>query len=261
MTMRARRALAVVGFIGASSCGRPPADPSSPGSPPPPPTVAEAGVTVLLDGKATNTVGYCNLGLMLTTQVTNRSSRPLRVSNLQMDYTAEPGWGCSKHTAPIEGRSDVLVEPERTETVRVFDAAGTLCLPPAGGTDCRWTARARVETDQGEATGSLQVTTTSPQFAPGMPAPVISHPPDGAVVSGTVRVSATVVEDCGCVIRARTYVWLFGDSDGALFRSGPHDLDPWHWDTTRFPNGSYVLRASQNCCAVLGDPVRVTVRN
>lgn len=238
------------------ACGRSSTTPTVPNTPSP--AASGVRVAVLLDGDPANVQGFCGLGVTLSTRVSNESSLPLRVSGLKMDF-ATMTRACVNRSAPIDSTADIVVRPGSTETIRAFDAGGTVCAG-SNAPGCDWTASAQVSTDRGPAVGTLRFSTSGRRDPEGVAPSVPLR--DGTVVSGTLRLPVSVVEGCGCVNSARTYMWLFDDRGRVLLRKGPYDLgDIWSLDTTQFKNGSYVLRASQSCCAILGEAVRVTIQN
>lgn len=155
--------------------------------------------------------------------------------------------------------------PGLDEEVKAFDAGGSLCGPPTGGEGCSWHASAIVHTDAGFAQGGLDFVSSGPgrprSTCQGIPASVL-FPHTGDTVSGTVAVSASVPEDGGCNISARSRVWVYSGRGTIVAGSGDIEYgDRWNWDTSRLGNGVYNLRAAPTCCLALGQGVEVTVRN
>jgi hypothetical protein len=201
--------------------------------------------------------------VFVSTRVRNVSATALALHRLDLRFESSDG-RCQTHTPMIDPTIGRTLAAGGEEEVKVFDAAGSLCDPPTGGFGCAWLARATVLTDAGAAEGTLAFSTTSGtprRLCQGL-APAVLSPRSGAVVSGTVRVTSSVPEDGGCVITARSRVWVFSDRGVIVASSGELDLgDSWTWDTSRHPDGVYRLRSSQTCCETLGDPVEVTLRN
>jgi hypothetical protein len=222
-----------------------------------------AAVEVDVNGRHTEwTPAVCARGVFVSTRVKNVSGTPLALRRLDLRFESSDG-RCQTHTPMIDPAIGRTLAAGSEEEVKVFDAAGSLCEPPTGGPGCAWLARATVFTDAGAAEDTLKFNTTAgtPRRCQ-KPAPVVFSPRNGEVVSGTVGVTSSVPEDGGCVISARSRVWVFSDRGIIVASSGELDLgNLWDWDTTRHPNGVYRLRSSQICCEILGDPVEVTVRN
>jgi hypothetical protein len=223
-----------------------------------------ATVEVALNGRSVAPIpALCSRGLFLSTRVKNVSTSMLQLQRLALRFESSDG-RCQTHTPVIDPTIERSLAPGRDEEVKVFDAAGSLCDPPTGGPSCSWHTSATVFTDAGFAGGALDFSNSSgdARGACRQVPPVVYTPVSGMIVSGTVGVTASVPEDGGCVISARTRVWVYSDRGIIVASSGDLDLGlVWSWDTSRNPNGIYRLRASQNCCNVLGEPVEVTVRN
>jgi hypothetical protein len=214
-------------------------------------------------GHTARAPAVCARGVFVSTRVKNASDTALALRRLDLRFESSDG-RCQTHTPMIDPMIGRTLAAGSEEEVKVFDAAGSLCDPPTGGFGCAWLARATVFTDAGAAEGTLAFSTTSgtPRSSCRGIAPVVLSPHSGAVVSGTVAVTSSVPEDGGCVISARSRVWVFSDRGIIVSSSGELDVgDAWAWDTSRHPNGAYRLRGSQTCCETLGDPAEVTVRN
>jgi hypothetical protein len=212
----------------------------------------------------------CSGPLFVTTSVTNFSTDPLRLERLTVDFVPPlitPY--CVPHAAGIDPSLPTTVLPGATVAVRTFDAAGGLCQGPIDSGSCNWTAVAEVA-GQGASMRdqiafvvqqvALDVQLKDPGCATDIPRVVT--PLDGQVLSGTIQVTATLVDSRFCVISARTNVQIFSEQ-GQLVRSVRNlDLgDHSSWDTRTVPNGRYGLTAEQNCCRVPSIPIYVTVRN
>jgi len=205
----------------------------------------------------------CDLGLFFATRITNASTQPLQVHRLAVRFVSNSA-ACTSQVAAIDSQVSIGLEPGAVAAVRRFDAAGQLCQAPRGGPECAWTAIA-------EATSALGTTRDELGFATYLPGedrgcagvtPRLVAPADGAVLSGTVDVVATVAESASCVNSARTIIEGFSERGVPAFRSSSLDLgEPFRWNTRDVANGRYWITAYQNCCRVRGAPVVVTVRN
>jgi Bacterial Ig domain len=224
----------------------------------------QAVVELDVNGRHTEPIpAVCVRGVFVSTRVKNVSGTPLALRRLDLRFESSDG-RCQTHTPLIDPTIGRTLAAGSEQEVKVFDAAGSLCDPPTGGPGCAWHARATVSTDAGAAEGMLDFSTTSGAPRAGCLGirPVVFIPRNGATVSGTVEVTASVPEDGGCVISARSRVWVYSDLGIIVAASGDLDFgSTWTWDTSRHPNGTYRIRASQNCCNALGDPIEVTVRN
>jgi len=85
----------------------------------------------------------------------------------------------------------------------------------------------------------------------------ITHPEDGETVSGTVQVTANATDSDGTIVKVFFYA---GEYFLAVDTSAPFATD---WDTTKFPNTSYSLRAVafDNQAQRSEDSISVTVNN
>lgn len=208
----------------------------------------------------------CSRGLFVATRVKNLSSRPLQVRRLGVTFEALTS-GCVSHEAGIDPTVERTLASGRDEEIRVFDAAGTLCAAPYGRPECEWRATSSVFTDAGSATGTLAFSPIARGGRRGETGceraiPIVYSPRSGETVSGTVDVTTSVGESSSCVISARSLVAIYSEAHVIVATSPPLDLGRiFHWDTTRLANGRYFVRARQNCCAIEGPAVEVTVRN
>jgi hypothetical protein len=236
-----------------------------------PPASNALAVVLNLNGRSAPVGGLCSRGLFLSTRVTNSSAQPVQLQQIQVRFESTTD-GCRAHAAPIDSSLPAvlgpaaLLEPGRETEARVFNAAGTLCEQPYGHPGCSWRATAQVGSDLGSAVASLDFATSpetqSPsRYCTGVAPPRILAPRSGATVSGTLDVSASLATTSACVNSARSVVTAFTDTGVIVARSPQLDLEVWHWDTTRHPNGRYRLRAESNCCGDLGDAIEVNVRN
>src|SRR6185503_19752857 len=149
---------------------------------------------------------FCPHGLFVSAGLRNLSPQPLTVARLFVDFQPLEGQ-CLSHAATIDPVSNVVVAPGRTEPLRVFNTAGTLCEPPSGRPGCRWRATATVWTNDGVGAGTLDFTGSAPRTLLAdcsRVIPSILAPRAGETVSGVVRVDATLAEGAGCNISART---------------------------------------------------------
>jgi hypothetical protein len=251
MKTKARAALASIALALALACHSSTTAPSAP---------VQVGLTV--NGAAMGSVS-CGRAITLAVAATNLSTEPVTLESLSIRFRPHSG-SCREHDAPISPILSGILAAGGTAEVRRFDAAGTLCLEPYGGSACAWTATAELTTSAGRATDSLGLATFLGAAAgcEDLPAPRILLPADGATVSGTVDVSATLVESPSCVLSARTVVEAFSAQGEPAFTSFNLDLgDHYPWNTKALPNGQYWLTAYQNCCRVRSAAVVVTVQN
>jgi hypothetical protein len=96
--------------------------------------------------------------------------------------------------------------------------------------------------------------------------PRLLEPPEGAIVAGTITLSAELLED-PCFIAATAFFSVIDAAGNLTFTGCDNDIPARvRWDTTGVSNGRYAIRVQRGChcapaCAELGGPVHVTVKN
>ncbi len=205
----------------------------------------------------------CRQGLFFDVSATNLAAHPVQLRSLAVSFTPTAGpASCQAFQEPLDSTVSSRLDVAQTAHLRRFDAAGQLCEAPYGAPECAWMAMATVAADADVASDAIGFETFRPASACDGVVPSLLSPTDGAMVSGTVDVTASVAESQSCVISARTIVEGFSELGSRAFVSGELDLgDRFRWDTTHVPNGTYWLTAFQNCCRTRSAPVVVTVRN
>jgi len=204
----------------------------------------------------------CDNGLFFEVNAKNLSLQPLQLQSLSVVFVPTAGL-CQAYLEPLAPSLSTRLEVGQPAQLRRFDAAGQLCEPPYGAVECAWRATATVKTDAaGSASDAIGFETFRSAAGCEGALPRLTRPTDGAVLSGVVDVSPTLVESRNCIISARTIVEGFSEQGSRVFVSGELDLgDHFRWDTTRVPNGVYWLTAFQNCCRTRSSPVVVAVKN
>jgi hypothetical protein len=202
----------------------------------------------------------CRGGLVFTTRATDVSSGPVQIQSLSLRFTPKEG-GCAAQVAPIDPNGRWTIREGGTVEVRRVDLAGLLCESPGATPGCSWLATAEVATDTGPASDQIAFATNrTAEHCEGV-VPLINSPVNGAVVSGTIEIDATVVEGVGCVNSARTIIEGFSEQGARVFSARIDVGELFRWDTTSVSNGRYWITAAQNCCGIPSTPVVVTVRN
>jgi hypothetical protein len=203
----------------------------------------------------------CSGGMFFTIRASNVSSAPVQVRKLSLSFTPKDG-DCTQTTAPISSDIGQTIAPGQTVQVRRVDLAGQLCSPPDGAPGCSWAAAAAVTTDDATATDAIAFATYSPADHCESVVPAILTPANGATVSGTVGVTATVVEGDGCIKKAFTMLEAFSETGEPAFASPALDRgQSYSWDTRSVSNGRYWITAFQRCCGIRSAPIVVTVHN
>lgn len=236
-------------------------EPTGPPAPTPPHGGGSLHVQFTINGEQAGSFS-CARGMFLETSAHNAGSQPLELTALEVRFERTIG-NCGHQAADIDPRLTLRIEPGQSAQVRRFDAAGQLCEPPAGSPDCGWNATARVTTASGVAAeGHVAFTTHLASADCDGVVPAVISPQDGDVLTGQVRVVGSVRESRSCVTSARGIVEGYAEGGQRVFTTPAQDLgDSWRWDTTRFPNGRYLLAAYQNCCRIRSIPIVVSVRN